>query len=185
MAHRYVWVLTRDDGISIDDVLTHCGSEDEEGKCCCACIAGASCEWHPPADMNDEGWEEWLEEHNPLPGCSIHLMWDYVVVGGRANGAITMRKGQCRPVKPTSHNTIRAVGTNSIRLLDLDVDQVPCVPSRIVNGAVNAEMHMDEFRVHTPESEYASDKHRPQVKEFLATIPNSGEVVVWGVDAHS
>ena len=185
MAHHYLWVLTRDGGISIDDVLAHCGSEDEDGKYCCLCIQGADCEYHFPTEGDEAELEKWLEEHSPLAGCSSHLIWDYAVIGGRANGAIATKKGQHSPVKPALFDIIVDNGTNSVRLPDLEVDQVYCVPFHIVNGAVSAEIHIDEFRIHAPESKYSSYKHRPQVKEYLATILNPGEVTVWGVDAHS
>lgn len=182
MAHRYVWVLTRNDGLGIDDVLAHCGSEDDAGKYCCVCAAGASCEWHPPA-MSAEEWDEWLSENAFIPGCANHLMWDYASVGN-AYREVPQLLELVLSGKGTIPDAGRRRGADRIRLSNLDVDQAGCVPFQIVNGAVRLEKDISELRIRPTEINYASELHRPQVKDYLATIPNPAQVIVWHVVAH-
>ena len=177
MSHRYVWVLTRDDGIHIDDVLAHCGSEYNENHCC-LCRANGACEEHPE--------ERNAPEDVYFPGCAIHLMWDYAVVGGRWYDEMTTARGkQPFTVPGTFIIAENEELTNCIRLSDMDIDSMRCVPFDIVNGAVDSERDIGELRAHTGDSMYQSDGHRKQVMDYLATIPNPDEVTVWGVDAHS
>lgn len=177
MTHRYLWVLTRHEGIHIDDILAHCGSDCNEDYCC-LCRANGFCEEHP------EGWDE---EDGYFPGCAIHLMWDYAVVGGRWDDEMTTAKNEQPFTMPGTLVIAKnaELETNCIRLSDLNVDGMRSVPFDIVNGAANRERDISEIRVHTDDSSYESDRHREQVKAYLATIPNSDAVTVWGVDAHS
>lgn len=188
MAHRYVWVLTRHDGIDIDAVLAHCGSEDnesrdDESEYCCVCAAGAPCDWHPP-EMSGDEWDEWLSENAFVAGCPNHLSWDYATVGGNAHGAITQSRGPDPSAKRTLPASDGIRGPNSVRLSDLDVDRIACVPFHIVNGAVRLEQDISALRLPAIAANYAADQHRPQVKDYLAAIPNPADVIVWGVDAH-
>ena len=188
MSHRYAWVLTRHDGIDIDDVLAHCGTEDNEGKddeseYCCVCAAGTPCEWHPP-EMSEDEWDEWLSENAFVTGCPNHLSWDYARVGGNAHGAITKLRRQDPSAKRTRPGSGGNRGKNGVRLADLDVDRVACVPFHIVNGAVRLAKDISELRLQAIDTDYTSDHHRPRVKDYLAAIPNPADVMVWGVDAH-
>lgn len=183
MTHRYVWVLTRNDGLGIDEVLAHCGAEDDDGKFCCVCAAGASCDWHPPG-MSEEEWDEWLSENAFVPGCPVHLMWDYAAVGVSTYREVSKLLGQAPPAKGMLPNAGCRRGSNRVRLSNLDVDQAGCVPFHIVNGAVRLEKDISELRIQAIDTNYASEKHRPQVKDYLATIPNPAQVIVWKVVAH-
>lgn len=183
MAHRYVWVLTRNDGIGIDDVLAHCGSEDEDGKYCCVCAAGTPCDWHPP-EMSEEEWDEWLTENNFVPGCAIHLSWDYASVGVNSYREIAKLLGLVPSAKGTPPNAGGRSGSDRIRLSNLDIDRDGCVPFHIVNGAVQLEKDISELRIQAIDTNYTSEQHRSQVKDYLAAIPNPAEVIVWHVVAH-